>query len=315
VALSSLINSLKSEGFVSFGRAPLSSQETDELIQLSRDTVDRLSPDHPHFSSCGSLTLALKCLPQHHPRIAELLDSVFSNPDIQSVLKSVLGSGYKIWQINFRRAMPGDRGLYLHQDSLGEFGLVILASEGSDGEGATIFLPGSHLVQKTMKDWKIEIPPYLLMKIRNLFTPLIGKVGDVAFFFHRTWHGRYSNASNSPHDCIMMSFFPPGASFRVEGYGDWSAEFLADVEGTELGRLIDLSIGTEKQENGSFKVLSQGAANADMPYALAIETPQGRQPRLDDFKLQTTILFIRVVMAILRPIMPLARWFRVILSK
>jgi non-haem Fe2+, alpha-ketoglutarate-dependent halogenase len=313
VTLISLINNLKSEGFVNFGRPPLSSQEIDELIQLSRDTVERLSPDHPHFSDCGSLTLALQCLPQHHPRIAELLDSVFSNPDIQLVLKSVLGPDYKIWQINFRRAMPGDRGLYLHQDSLGEFGLVILASESSNGEGATIFLPGSHLVKKTMKDWKVEIPPYLLMKIRNLFTPLIGKVGDVAFFFHRTWHGRYSNASNAPHDCIMMSFYPAGASFAGnEGYANWSAEFLSEIDGTELGRLIDPSIGTEKQENGRFKILSQATVNADTPYALAIETPQGQQPRLGNFKLRAAIFFIRVVMGTLRPIIHLARWLRLV---
>ena len=101
VVLSSLINGLKLKGFVNFGRAPLSSQEIDELIQLSRDTVERLSPDHPDLSKVGSLAVALQLLPQHHLRIAELLDSVFSNPDIQSVLKSVLGPDYKIWQINY----------------------------------------------------------------------------------------------------------------------------------------------------------------------------------------------------------------------
>ena len=131
VVLSSLINGLKLKGFVNFGRAPLSSQEIDELIQLSRITADRLSPDHPHLSNIGSLTAALQCLPQHHPRNVKLLDSVFSNPDIQSVLKSALGPDYKIWQIIFRQAMPCDKGLYLHQDSSGEFGLFILASENS----------------------------------------------------------------------------------------------------------------------------------------------------------------------------------------
>jgi non-haem Fe2+, alpha-ketoglutarate-dependent halogenase len=317
VTHSSLINNLKSKGFVNFGRAPLSSQELGELIQLSKDTAERLSSDHPHLSkSCGSLSLILTCLPQHNPRIAVLLNSVFSNPDIQLVLKSVLGSDYKIWQINFRRAMPGDRGLYLHQDSFGEFGFVILASEGGDGEGATIFLPGSHLVKKTVKDWKIEIPPYLLMKIRNLFTPLTGKVGDIAFFFNRTWHGRFSNNSNNSHDCIMMSFFPAGASLSEgEGYSKWSAEFLSQVEGTELGRLINPSIGTEKQKDSRFKILSSGEGDVDTPYTLAIETSQGKQARLDNLKLKATIFFIKVIMWLLGPIIPLARRLRVMLGK
>ena len=113
----------------------------------------------------------------------------------------------------------------------------------------------------------------------------------------------------------MVSFFPPEASIVVEDCGDWSAEFLSDLEGSELGRLIDLSIGTEKQEDGSFKVLSQGTANADVPYALAIETPQVHQPCLDDIKLQTKILFIRVIMGILKPIIPIARWLRLILGR
>lgn len=317
MTLSPLINNLKSEGFVNFGRAPLSSHELDELIQLSRDVADSLSSDHPGRISVEKSGVGIvQSLPQHHHRIAKLLDLIFINPDIQLALKSVLGPDYKIWQINFRRAMPGDRGLYLHQDSLGEFGLVILASESNDGEGATIFLPGSHLVPRTMKDWKIEMPPYLLMKIRNLFTSLTGQVGDIAFFFNRTWHGRCSNASNNSNDCIMMSFYPAGAYLAGDdGYGDWSAEFLSKIEGTELGRLIDPSIGTEKQEDGRFKILSSDTANVDIPYALAIETPQGQQPCLGSFKVRATIFFIQVVMRILRPAMPLAHWLRVILGK
>jgi non-haem Fe2+, alpha-ketoglutarate-dependent halogenase len=317
VALSSLINILKSKGFVNFGRAPLSSQEIDELIHLSRDVADTLSSDHPDRLSVEKSGVGIvQSLPQHNHRIAELLNLLFSNPDIQLALNSVLGSDYKIWQINFRRAMPGDRGLYLHQDSPGEFGLVILASESKVGEGATIFLPGSHLVPKTMKDWKIEMPPYLLMKIRNLFTPLTGQVGDIALFFNRTWHGRCSNSSNSSNDCIMMSFYPAGAYLAGDdGYGGWSAEFLSEVEGTELGRLINPSIGTEQQEDGRFKILPKDISNVEIPYALAIEKSQVQEPYLDNFKLRATIFLIQMIIGILRPVMPLAHWLRVTLGK
>jgi putative 2OG-Fe(II) oxygenase len=313
VAIDYLISDLKAEGFVSFGPAPLSSKELDELTQLSMDVADRLSTDHPHRASMGNLAGCVQCLPQHNSRIAELLDSVFSNPDIQLVLNSVLGQDYKIWTISFRRAMPGDRGLYLHQDSLGEFGLVILASESINGSGATIFLPGSHLVKKSMKERKVEIPPYLLMKIRGLLAPLTGKVGDIAFFFNRTWHGRNSNDSSDSNDCIMVSFFPAGVSLPV--HPEWSEEFLTEVQGTELGRLIDPYIGTEKQEDGCFKILSKDKADVEIPYALAIATPQRQQPCLDNFKLRAKILVISVLMAIVRPLMPLARLLRVILFK
>jgi putative 2OG-Fe(II) oxygenase len=316
VELSSLISSFKEEGFVNIGSAPLSSEELDELIQLSMSVASRLSSDHPHVTKIGNLAEVVQCLPQHHPRISELLDSIFLNPDLQLVLKSVLGPDYKIWQINFRRAMPGDRGLYLHQDPFGEVNLIILASESSNSAGATIFLPGSHLAQKTMKEFKIEIPPYLLMKIRDLFTPLIGKVGDIALFFNRTWHGRYSNDSKNSHDCIMVSFYPAGVFLTEgEGYSNWSTEFLSKIEGTELSRLIDPSIGTEKQKDGRFKILSRVAGDDDIPYTLSIETPRGQQQRSESFKLRVTILFIKMFMGVLRPIMPLARRIRLMLGK
>ena len=104
MAVRALIKNLKSQGFVNFGPAPLSSQGLDELIQLSMDVAIRLSPEHPHRANIGNFAGTVQCLPQHHPRIAELLNSVFLNPDIQLVLKSVLGPDYKIWQINFNKS-------------------------------------------------------------------------------------------------------------------------------------------------------------------------------------------------------------------
>jgi non-haem Fe2+, alpha-ketoglutarate-dependent halogenase len=308
--LSALVDSLKVNGFVSIGRLPLNSQERDELIKLSVDVSEGLSPDHPDYFAVEKHGFAgVRSLPQHHPRVAELLNLIFSAPHIQSVLKSVLGADYKIWQLNFRRSMPGDKGLCLHQDSSGEFGMSILLSKSKKGEGATVFLPGSHLVPTTMKEWKMEVPPSLLMKMRDLYSPLTGEVGDVAFFFNRTWHGRFSNTSKNSQDCILVSFFPAGKTLGYENCGEWSPKFLSEIQGTELARLIDPSIGTEKLDNGRFKILSSGNAddNVDLPYLLAIETPQGPQQGLDNFNLKAKILLMRMVWGIIRLVLPLYR--------
>ena len=100
-----------------------------------------------------------------------------------------------------------------------------------------------------------------------------------------------------------------------DGYGSWSTEFLSEIEGTELSRLIDLSIGTEQQEDGRFKILPKDASNVEIPYALAIEKSQAQKPYLGNFKLRATIFLIQMIIGILRPVMPLAHWLRVKLGK
>ena len=302
-------NRLKLRGFVNAGQLALNSQESGELAKLVCDMYESLPSDHPHYIADETGGGGQRGLPQHHPRIAELLDCVVANAAVRSVLESALGLSYKIWQIDFRRSKPGDKGLYLHQDAPGQVNLAIALSNNTNGSGATVFLPGSHLVPKRIRDWRIEVPTSLLILLPYLFTPLTGKIGDISFFFNRTWHGRFANTSTNLNDVIMIGFFPAGAYMDLAPpYVNWSAEFLQTIRGTELGRLIDPSIGTERQGDGSFKILSkENKTKTDLPYALAIETYQGRQYRLNNFKLSLSIILLRVIMGVGRPF---ARLFR-----
>ena len=306
------IDELKQKGFVNVGSSFLSQMEINELCVLSKKIFEEISPHHPDFIPDHSGVNGVMRLPQHHPRIAELLDHLVANASFKLTLEASLGSDYKIWQVNMRRSSPRDKGLYLHQDAQGEMGVCILLSDNMNGSGATVFLPSSHLVPKRMKVWRVEAPAPLLKLLRYLFTPLSGKAGDIGFFFNRTWHGRFPNQSANFYDVIFISFFPAGHCLGYEGYGDWSAEFLSAIRGTELGRLIDPSIGTERQSDGLFKILStKNKSMTDLPYAFAIETYQGRQHRLNNYKLRATIIFLRAIMGLGRPF---ARLFRKVIG-
>ena len=116
---SALIADLQSHGFVNAGQLALSSQEGNELARLTIDVYEGLTPDHPHYLSSKDAGDGVRGLPQHHSRISELLNQGVSNADVKAILSAVLGSSYKIWQIDFRRSRPGDNGLYLHQDAWG----------------------------------------------------------------------------------------------------------------------------------------------------------------------------------------------------
>lgn len=296
------IDELKRQGFVNLGSSLLSETEINELCSLSKKTFNEASEGHPDYLPAKSGVRGLRRLPQHHPRIAELLDQVVANNAFKQALEGLLGADYKIWQINLRESSPGDKGLYLHQDAPGEVGVIMLLSDNTNGCGATALLPCSHLVPRRMRDFRVEMPPSLLMFLRFLFKPLTGNAGDICFFFHRIWHGRFSNKSSTAYDAIFISFFPAGHCLGYEECGDWSAEFLSAIRGTELGRLIDPIVGTEPQIDGSYKILSrENIAKSTLPFALEIERCQDAQYCSSNFKLSVSIILLRLIMGAARP--------------
>ena len=146
-----------------------------------------------------------------------------------------------------------------------------------------------------MNDLQLMVPDYLLMIMRPLFTPLTGKVGDIGFFFNRTWHGRFSNTSSPVNDVILSGFFPVGAHMGFPSpYVDWSKDFLQSIQGTELGRLMDPSIGTERRSDGFYNIVSvSNMAGPDTPYALEIEALQGSRHRLYGLRLGCAVMLLR----------------------
>jgi hypothetical protein len=66
--------------------------------------------------------------------------------------------------------------------------------------------------------------------------------------------------------------------------------------------LIDPTIGTERQIDGSYKILcTENLTKTTLPYALAIETYQSEQHRLNNFKLSLSIIVLRLIMGVARP--------------
>jgi non-heme Fe2+,alpha-ketoglutarate-dependent halogenase len=301
-----VLNFMKTAGFAKAGQIALTAQEVAELKALAERAFASVrsggggADKHPDYIPPKSGVEGVMRIPQQHPRIAALLDKLVCDPDVRTVLEGALGPVYKIWQANFRRSVPGDLGLNLHQDGYGETNICILLTTNETGSGATVFAPGSHLVPQTLKQWRSEAPPFVVNRLKFLFTSATGVLGDVAFFFNRTWHARLANPSSQPYDVILISFFPANAAFGFDGYGEWSPDFLASIRGTRLGELIDPAVGAELQANGLYKVLGQTGGGE--PFALAIE--KGMVPRngAGGFNLLLTTVLMRVIVGWIRPI-------------
>lgn len=292
--MNTVISTLKQRGFVNAGPLALSTDQVHELADAARAAYASVPAGDPRRIAKQVGAEGLRVLPEHSPAIARLLDAVVSNGNVRTVLRAVLGVNYKIWQINYRRSSPGDRGLSLHQDANGEFNLTVLLSDNATGEGSTSFLPASHRGQR-MKDLRIAIPAILDQPLmRLLCSPMTGRAGDIGFFFNRTCHGRFENRTTTVHDAVLMSFFPAGATYGFPPPEPcWSSTFLSSIRGTELERLIDPVIGTERSGEHYYTVVPS-SIDTPKPFAIEIEEPHGGST--------AQVMTLRMVSAAARPL-------------
>jgi len=181
--------------------------------------------------------------------VDNVLEELFTHQDLSVLLRSVLGSDYKLWELSIRRSESTDGGLRMHQDARGEFGMSVLLKDIPENGGTTVFMPGSHRYPLSSIEAGM---PYINPKyLRRWVKPAAGRAGDVFLFCKSVWHGRLPATDAVPHDAILLSFFAAGYSFTPF---DVPAEVLAGMP-TELRRLLDPSQGMAQMPNGSRLVL------------------------------------------------------------
>ena len=249
---------LMEAGFVNIGRGVLLSDEVDSLsraVGRAFDKAQALGANEAADLIESDDGLGLRGLPEKDPEIARSIDKALSHGDVKRILSQVLGTSYKIWQIDFRRSFPGDPGLCLHQDARGQVNMCLLLSDYPSKDGATVFVPRSHVFPQRLRDRFVELPPYLFGLVGRFLAPLLGARGDVCFFINRSWHGRLPNKARSERDVILIAFFPAGATFGYDGYHRWSDKFLEDIKSTELHQLLDPVLGTEKEPLARYRVV------------------------------------------------------------
>ena len=203
------INLFKKQGFVRFGLSILSKKESEKLSVIVKKIYTSMPRNHPDF--VRDLGVAgIKRLPLHDKEILNLINKIVCHSSVKIFLADILGRNYKIWQINFRISKSNDRGLYIHQDGLGEISMIINLDDNFDGEGATAVLPSSHLLKKSQLKLKIKMPRFFTNLFSILFEPLLGARGDIFFLSNKTWHGRFSNLSQENRSVLIIGFLPQG---------------------------------------------------------------------------------------------------------
>jgi len=143
--------------------------------------------------------------------IDKLIEKVLTNLEIKTALEKILGKDYLLRLCSVRYNEPNDRGLELHQDSIGEIGLMILLNDQPDG--STVFFPGSQLIP-TDKHLASKVS-WNSLKLFNISKFFLfagkGKAGDYFYIHKRTWHGRKPGLSKKTKMTIFISFYPVSA--------------------------------------------------------------------------------------------------------
>jgi putative 2OG-Fe(II) oxygenase len=181
-------------------------------------------------------------------RADEAFERLFTRPELVSLLRAILGPGYKLWELSIRRSEKTDSGLRMHQDAVGEFGMAVLLQDIPEkGSGGTAFLPGSHRFPLSSRQAGM---PYIHPKyLRRWAKEMTGSAGDVFLFCKSLWHGRLPTADGVPHDLILLSFFASGYEFTPF---EMAPEELPALP--ELRRLLDMRQGTRALPAGRFRV-------------------------------------------------------------
>ena len=203
------INFFKKQGFVNFGSIIFSKEECKKLKKIVDHICDSTPIEHQDFIKDPSV-LGVENLPLHNKEILKYINKIVSNSSVKFFLGNILGKNFKIWQISSRRSSAGDRGLYMHQDGVGQVNMVINLDNNINGEGATAIIPSSHLILKSQAEMKIVMPRIFTNLFSILFKPLSGSVGDIVFFSNKAWHGRFRNKSFEDHSVILVGFFHQG---------------------------------------------------------------------------------------------------------
>jgi putative 2OG-Fe(II) oxygenase len=292
---------------VNLGSSFLESGEIDNLCQAARSIFETIPSDHPAAIRDDGVTGVLN-LPLYDNRVTNFVDKIVSDRRFQAFLSVILGEGCRIWDISLRRSNPGNKGLYLHQDGVGQVNMAICLDDNQEGIGATALLPSSHLVARSIRDLRAEVPPIVVNWLSFLFVPLAGKKGDVIFFSNRAWHGRFANLSDTTHDVILIGFFPKG--YRYSHH--WPKNLIETCQGKELGKLL----ASEKDFEGAItsncecREDSKAFFSDQHGYSMDIEKPDFLCNAQRTPILLTSVAILRFIMLLGRSTQSLRRILR-----
>lgn len=182
----------------------------DELIngQNKKVEIDK--------NCMGGKSLAVKNFIDEKLEIKKFTNKIFNDKKIINTIKTNIGENFKISEIIYRRSYPGDIGLGLHQDAIGENTIVINLSN-NDFNGKTCFLKSSHNFESIKKLFKSSSISNKLTKFSQFFFDFIDTSdGSLVMFNNKVWHGRFPNKTRNFSSSLLIGVYREGTNIKYE---------------------------------------------------------------------------------------------------
>ncbi len=178
------------------------------------------APDLKHSSAGGSTRLT-----DFVTRDAEFDDLYVLEP-VLSACFDTLGPQFKLSSFSGRTVQPGAASQGLHvvvrrdEDAWPLLGFILMVDEFREDNGATRFVPGSHLAEPTSAREGKQRPD------DDAHVLACGEPGSVIVYLGSTWHGYSANSSSSPRRSIQGAYIPRSGTAAVQWRSRLSAETL-----------------------------------------------------------------------------------------
>jgi hypothetical protein len=157
-------------------------------------------PDLRYASSGGDVRLAGLV-----DRGAEFNEISVLEPVLECC-EAIIGTPFKLSSLLGRTVLPGARAQPLHVDVRRDadawplVGFIVMVDEFRAGNGATRFVPGSHLAERENSAYDGNARPDRDAELA------CGPPGSVIVFHGSTWHGYSSNESAAPRRAIQGAY-------------------------------------------------------------------------------------------------------------
>jgi len=138
-----------------------------------------------------------------------IFDSLYVHEPILEACRSIIGERFKLSACHGRTVEPGATAQGLHVDVLRHdaawplVGFILMIDAFSADNGATRFVPRSHLTMRVPADVMVDTTDdYEGQQLA------CGAAGSVIVFHGSTWHGFTANRTSRPRRSVQGAFIP-----------------------------------------------------------------------------------------------------------
>jgi ectoine hydroxylase-related dioxygenase (phytanoyl-CoA dioxygenase family) len=219
--------------------------------------VESAAPDDIRVgSSTTRVSGLINCGPE--------FDALYLHPLVLNACRRILNEPFRLSTMHARTLRPMTAAQNLHvdyeRDSRGWtlIGFIYMVDAFRDDNGATRFLPGSHLWSK--------MPPELLAGSKADYPGQVlacGAAGSMILFNGSVWHGHGANRSADPRRSIQAAYIRRDAESKADLTTHVLPETLSRL--SPLANLCSWSNGLHPRQNSGYPTSREKRARCGAP--------------------------------------------------